>query len=83
MQFSFNYSALIKTSCLVNQYDRQRVANWLRIKCCGCYGTSTNSASLVIQHAISEKTETHGSFQMDDFSLLRFGKLYMSADITV
>ena len=42
---------------------------------------STNSTSLVIQHAISVQTATHGSFQMDDFSSLKFSKLYMSAEI--
>ena len=38
---------------------------------------STNSTSLVIQHEISVQTATHGSFQMNDLSLLKSSKLYM------
>ena len=43
---------------------------------------STNSTSLVIQYAINVQTATHGSFQMNDLSLLKLSKLYISVDIT-
>ena len=70
-QLSVNYSASIKNSCSGNLCDRQRVTYRLGIKVCGCYGISTNSTRLVVQHAISMKTETHSSFHIYDFSSLR------------
>ena len=42
---------------------------------------SNKSSSLVIQHAISRKTATHGIFQKSDCFLLKPNKLYMSADM--
>ena len=65
-QLSVNYSAPTKTSCSGNLCDRQIVTDWLGINVCGCYGMSTNSTSLVVQHAISVQNSTHHSFQMDD-----------------
>ena len=66
------------------QYDRKNHATRkidAVIKRWGCYDLSTNSKTLPIQHTISVQTETHGSFKIDDFSLLKYSKLYMSAYI--
>ena len=67
-QLSVNYSEPINTSCSGNLCDRQRVMDWLVLKCCGCYNMSTKSTSLVIQHAISVQTATRVSFKMDYLS---------------
>ena len=48
VQLSVNYLSVIKTSCLGNLYDRQRVNAWIDVKGCGCYGIPLNSSSLVI-----------------------------------
>ena len=50
-------------------------------KGCGCYDIPNKSTSLVIKHAISMKTTTHGISQMDYFSSFKKSKLCMSADI--
>jgi hypothetical protein len=78
---TINYSAPIKTSCSGKLCDRQRVCDWLGIKGCGCYGMSTNSTSLVIQHAITVETVLNGTLNMNDFSSLKFSSLYLNGDI--
>ena len=80
-QLTVNYSAPIKTSCSGNLCDRQRITDWLGSKGCGCYGMSTNSTSLAIQHAITIRTALDGKLTMTDFSSLRFSKLYTTGEI--
>ena len=78
---SINFSSVIKTSCSGNLCNRQRVNDWLGVKGCGCYGMSPNSSSLVIQHALSMITLQNGTMNMDDFSSLKFSKLYLNGEI--
>ena len=80
-QLIVNLSIPIKTSCSGNMCDGQRVKYWINIKYCGCYGMSTNSTNLVIHNAISVKTVQYGRFQMDEYSSLKFSKLYLNTDI--
>ncbi len=80
-QLSVDYFAAVKTSCSGLLCDRQRISDWLGSKGCGCYGMSPNSTSLAIQHAITVRTSFHGTLKMDDFSSLKFSKLYTSGDI--
>ena len=42
---------------------------------------STNSSSLVVQHAIEVRTVTGGDLFMSDFSSMKFSKLYLKKDI--
>ena len=75
------YSARIENLCSGNLCGIQRVTDWLVIKGFVFYGLSTNSICLFIQHKISVQTATYGSFQIYDFSSLKFSKLYMRAYI--
>ena len=43
---------------------------------------STKSTRLFIQHAIGVKSATHGTFQIDNLSSLKFSKLDMIAEVT-
>ena len=81
VSLSVDYSSVIKTSCSGNLCDCQRVNDWLGVKGCGCYGISPNNSSLVIQHALSMTTSQNGSMNMDDFSSLKFSKLYLNGEI--
>ena len=42
---------------------------------------STNSSSLVVQHALGFRTVTSGDLLMNDFSSLKFSKLHLKSDI--
>ena len=75
------FSSVLKTSCSGLLCDRQRVSDWNGSRGCGCYGMSTNSSSLVVQHALEVRTVTGGDLFMNDFSSLKFSKLYMKSDI--
>ena len=75
-----NYFAPIKTTCSGNFCDRQRISDWNNSRGCGCYGMSPNSTSLVFQHSISVET-TDQLFKMDEFSSIKFSKLYLNGDI--
>ena len=54
--------------------------DWLGTKGCGCYGMSTNSSSLVIQHVLS-MTTPNGDMTIPDFSSLKFSKIYLNGEI--
>ena len=81
VQLSVNYLSVIKTSCLGNLYDRQRVNAWLGVKGCGYYGIPLNSSSLVIWHALSIATSHIRIMNMDGFSSLKFSNLYLKGEI--
>ena len=62
----------------VNICDIQRVKYCRNTTFCGCYVMSTNGMSFVIKHAISVQTVQCGRFQMDEYSLLKYSKLYLN-----
>ena len=80
-QFTVNISALIKTSCTGNICNIKIVNDWLNTKDCGCYGISSNTTNFVIQHAIIVVTVQCGKFKMDEYSSLKFSKLYFNTCI--
>ena len=81
-QLSVDFATSRKTSCSSNLYGQQRVIYQLGSKGCGCYGISTNSTSILIQHANTVKIPFHGPFHMNDFYSLKFSKLYLNGDIS-
>ena len=80
---TINQSALLKTTCTGKMCVRQRVSDWNNLKGCGCVGMDANGSSLVVQHSISIDTCDRGfkSYQMREFSSLKFSNLYLTAQI--
>ena len=68
------------TKCSGLFCDRQRVLEILRSnKGCGCYSMQTRLSNLSISHSLIVKKNNVKIFAVDEFSSLRFSKLYLSS----